>query len=288
MQKHLVTISALTLAGSTGTAEAASLTYDFDSFAYAEDRLTGGAEVADEDPLFGTTITLDGSFVRQSTASYEFATGSGRLEVDPTAGTVKFGTRAEARYDLEDELNNAARGFGDFSLSETFSVSGSGSVTFSVAVDGFLEKSFGFGGLSASTEGVLRLASANRYNADVIDFFSRTLGTTLGGTSIVDEVLTATIEMFDGETLEFTYSADATTFANANEYRPDVFAESNFLNTARISFFTDDGVSLTPSDPAFLSDVGLDEPIGAVPLPAGLPLLLAGLGALGFASRRRC
>ncbi len=46
---------------------------------------------------------------------------------------------------------------------------------------------------------------------------------------------------------------------------------------------------LYPTDPSggFSLRMSIDDKPNVIPLPAGLPLLLAGLGALGFAGRRR-
>ena len=265
------------------SAQAATLTYDLRTSATSEsgESYSDGFEVGDR------LMTLDGAFADSSVSSFAFASGSAELAVDPAAGLVRFGSRAESTYDAADENNTAGRAFTDFRLSETFLVSGSGLVTFSVAVDGFLSKSAAAFVNSTSAFSVLRLGVVERFSVENQDSFSDELTTAAGATLAIDEVLTASLEMIDGETLTFDFRGGLAAFTRANEFEPSSSAEANFLSTARIAYVTAPGMTLTPSDGSFLSGTTVDEPIGAVPLPAGLPLLLAGLGALGLARRRR-
>ena len=269
--------------GLTSAAQAATLTYDLRTSVISEsgDGSSDGFDTEDR------VVTLDGAFTDTSNSSSGFASASSRLSVDPDAGIVRFGSSAESTYDAGNEWYTSGRALADFSLTETFLVSGDGTVTFSIAIDGFLSKSAAAFVNSTSAQSVLRLGVVDRFGAEERDSFSRELTTAPGATLAIDELLTASMDLRDGETLSFEYRAGLAAFTRANEYETFSAAEANFLNTARISYVTDQGMTLTPSNPTFLSGGSMEEPIGAVPLPAGLPLLLAGLGALGLAGRRR-
>ncbi|WP_120500295.1 VPLPA-CTERM sorting domain-containing protein [Roseovarius sp. EL26] len=121
-----------------------------------------------------------------------------------------------------------------------------------------------------------------------------TIGT-VGGTAIVGG--TAGVD-----TSLVSFSFGAGDFASGDTFSlSSLDPDFTGLPSSGVSIFELIGVSVSASfsdsstffgtfvdDPADGAGLVLKgETIGAVPLPAGLPLMLAGLGALGIASRRR-
>lgn len=86
-----------------------------------------------------------------------------------------------------------------------------------------------------------------------------------------------------GATQTFTYVKKATDTNTSFDWETMTL---DFTATAATQTLTFTQVSFSPAAGAALDNIRI-QAISAVPLPAGLPLLLAGLGSLAFARRRR-
>lgn len=149
---------------------------------------------------------------------------------------------------------------------------------------------------SAATFRITFDASATGVGAD---WFGRFTAPTAGG------VVSSFYALIDG--IEYDTSYYTPTFGPV--YVPTFYAGTNRIGgaTSSLTVFTADPVGpasqpniFISSDPNRLWGIGTCDSIGncggsytgsysiaAVPLPAGLPLLIAGLGALGVLARRR-
>ena len=89
----------------------------------------------------------------------------------------------------------------------------------------------------------------------------------------VDQVISVDYLVQDGDSLEIEFKLLA-------QINGGTFGVVDFSNTAMALIVSDSAVTLTPSDPLFLSDPTF------VPLPAGLVLIISALAGLGVLVRR--
>jgi hypothetical protein len=107
--------------------------------------------------------------------------------------------------------------------------------------------------------------------ADLVDFDILEI---LGGSLAITE-----------DMLAFDVFANLTLFSATNAAPVDV--DMDFLNTASFGINTAPGVTYTSDSGVFLNSTGVTQPTTVVPLPAALPLFIAGFGLLGLVGWRR-
>ncbi|MFM2354392.1 MAG: hypothetical protein RLZZ528_128 [Pseudomonadota bacterium] len=229
------------------------------------------------------TANVTGSYGNGTAyASANLSTGQIKASVGGSAGT--YYTNILTAPVIGQELSVVASSV----MSDTFTVSGTGTVRFDLAYDGFWDLSpqpylsccdsfgnpvagtfspmwFAFGSLTLGSNGVV---AGDQFA------FSHSTDPLTGAAS---GVLSISATLIDG----FTYGISAALDVLMNYASGTV----DFANTATLSYFASPGVTLTFSDPLFLSvDPNAPAP---VPLPAGVFLLGAGLIALGALRRRK-
>ena len=105
---------------------------------------------------------------------------------------------------------------------------------------------------------------------------------------MTDHLLVASVDIWNADNalqyFDFTFNASLATWSTV------AFLDAS--HTATFMFETTGDLTAEPVTPGFLSDPAIFRPTpepapSPVPVPAAAPLLLAGLGALGFAARRR-
>lgn len=262
--------------------QTSAATIDYLVTATAADPSIGFQGSQGETETISVTDSTDLNDIAVSDVSVGGSFASADLDVDLRSGTVKFGSSARAGGQLPNTQNN--RGLAEtrtnWTITETFTGDVFGFVTFEVSIDGFLdifqnEVSDEFSVLE--TNFILEL---KRGNADgsttfqtVTDRAFASLPVNSQGSRFFDDTLRASIGLLPGQLLTMSFTGGVRSEAQTLSTEP-VDIVSNFRNTAALSFSTTNDMILTASDSAFLAG---DTP-PAIPLPAGFPLLLAGLG----------
>ncbi len=205
------------------------------------------------------------------------ATGGGTADVDGVAGTLKIG--ADVAYTGISDNDQQSRAAAVARLGETFTITGTGTVSFLMDYDGTYDAArHNFSGniLAVGTgPGVLVSPAGERVFSQTSDTYDAgSFGGQLRATYAFDgsgpAVLTTTW------TLRGFVDADTT---NRN-------AMFDATNTAYISILASDGISISSQDAQFLNGAFSDAPT-TVPLPAGGLLLLCGLLGTAIFGRRR-
>lgn len=114
-------------------------------------------------------------------------------------------------------------------------------------------------------------------------FTDSSFDTLTQGSFSIDETLFGSITLAANTEYDVFASLSVASANNAN----DVSVTLDFLNTGTFGIVAAPGVSYTSLSGAFLDSTGITPPAAVVPVPAALPLLLGGLGLLGFVGRRR-
>ncbi|MEO1657824.1 MAG: hypothetical protein AAFR65_08885 [Pseudomonadota bacterium] len=246
-----------------------------------------------DDPIAGgieqVSGPLDGRVDLSLSGADGVASTRGRLTVNPLTGVLA----SEAYADLETNLsgNNSARSSAFISITETFIATGSGTVTFNFAFDGGLAVDG-----TATSANVRAKLEASRFNprrevvSDDAFYLSErdrdgAVRNTVDGVPTVpssslsvDDLLTVSIGANDGQRISLSLVFNIATAVSPNGQGGE--ASSDFFSTGYLSFLTSDGLTLTPSDPLFLSEASGVGPGAEVPIPAAGWMLLTGLGAL--------
>lgn len=257
--------ASIVIAG-TGTAA----TIDLEAFSGA---LEIGLPATDQ-VLASRNSEIDGPVQSVTSSSSQGASSSiSQVSVDTSTGTIK--TRVETSFNYgayPAEASGAAQG----RIAERISISGSGAIRALVGYDGFWSvlpyydfdpESYGY-----QSQGAIRLASSRGFVSTDTFGISRE-----GSTGSTSGTLEATIDVFDGDTVDLSvrWLSQIT----------QGLGVMDFSNTATLSIFATEGVSLRYSDIGFLSASSTLTPI---PLPGGAFLLLTVFGLLlPFSFRKR-
>lgn len=233
----------------------------------------------------GLSVSRSANAALAGTAS----AGAASVDIDLSTGVFKFGAYGSsglppASIATSTVTNSAA----SWTIEETFTATGSGQATFTNIFDGLIATSpLGFGKsiiAGATFDMALRNLTKQTFVMD-----SALLNTAIDGSNniSVDSEMSLTLDADAGDTLELEFRGSAGIFANSR-IAEVVTASSDFTNTAILGLSTTGTLGLTASDPGFLSNTGGGGTVvSPVPLPAGMTLMLAGLGAFGIAARRR-
>ena len=287
MKYVLLTFAGLSLGA--GASQAATLSYAINAIS-SQDRVYNtvfeDVKVAPAD-----AITLDRTFSESFNVTNGRSIATSALIVDPATGKVKYGSSSYSEGLTNTLPGTSASARTRFELKENFLLTGTGSVTFFIDVDGYLEE--------VGTEN----ANGNAYFDSKIDLRYLDGGgedriwdnTGLAGSPVVvDYRHELTVPMYGNDRKVFlTYSGTATTDSGFQTIPGTHSTVSNFLNTATLGYAITGDVTVTASDPLFLSNMGGGATGGetggpsTVPLPAGLPLLAGALGLIAMVRRRR-
>ena len=228
---------------------------------------TDGSSFGDRDGRSGggNTVISPGVPVAQSiTASSQQGRASSRAnaDYDLANGLLRVGGTGEYVTALPLSRTNNASFQASATISETITVTGgSGAMGFMMELDGFWNSS-DFR-LNASVN-----ISNSFENFSITD--ARDSGNIrLNSGTITDQFLIVERTVSEGDT--FTLGAGLSLLGGIG------FVD--FTNTAKLSVFTDPGVTIEFADSRFLA--GDSSPVPAVPLPASALLLDGGLGAIG-------
>lgn len=208
-----------------------------------------------------------------SSAAQGASSSIAQASVDTATGTIK--TRVETSFNYgayPAEASGAAQG----RVSERISISGSGAISALVGYDGFWSvlpyydfdpESYGY-----QSQGAIRLASSRGVVSTDSFGINRE-----GSTGTASGLLEASIDVFDGDTVDLS-------FRWLSQISQGL-GVMDFSNTATLSIFATEGVSLRYSDAGFLS---ASAPLTPIPLPGGAFFLLTAFGViLSFGSRKR-
>ncbi|QIE57451.1 hypothetical protein G5B40_19575 [Pikeienuella piscinae] len=227
-------------------------------------------------------------------ASQNFGTNF-QSTVDLDDGTVK------ARTNIPSAQSNGQSG-GSFGERVAFSPDAAGTtVSFSFDFDGTIEVSDLLNGPLATGYSAFVFANLFVYDSSagatyqnfntlggalISRSFAQDYGTSSGATPSstffdIDQTLSGSITVEANKQYDVFASLSVAAATNQN----DISIMMDFMNTGTFAIDADPGVTYTSSSGVFLDSTGVTP--SAVPVPAALPLLLGGLGLLGFVSRRR-
>lgn len=293
--------AALPTAGTSSTVELLALA-----------KVTQGDDALSSDPF-----TKTDSFSGPSTSTSIDGRVSGFLpssEFESLPGLISPGWRNEADYfasvnaatgELRFSLNGSFSSFcegnlvtpcgsGSYdaraftSVSETFTVSGTGTLRSVMQVDALWSSpNYNF------VADLSLFGGASVFDTDSVNFATGGLGVSTNGSedgTNVDRLISAEIEIFDATDL--VIDASWRMFGGISAIGVDdglsVNGFLNASNTGTFFVFASDGLTFAPSNTAFLSNPAFLDAPAPIPVPAALALLLTALAGLGgIASRRR-
>lgn len=240
-------------------------------------------------------VTSDTYVVSESgTAGGDFGSGSfmGTVSANTTTGEIKADLRVSrsGEYSTGDKLPIPYI-YTWLTIAEEFLLTGTG--TFSVYA--LVDASWSFPADGSVQFNLRTWPSESPYSMGHDNFFVDTSGTSetvADGThysfsksgSVTDHLIVASVDIWNADNalqyFDFTFAASLATWS------APAFLDAS--HTATFMFATTGDLVATPMTPSFLSEPAMYNPLPSpVPVPAAAPLLLAGLGALGFAARRR-
>jgi len=283
-----IALSVMSIAGTTAHAA----TYSLNVNAFARDAASQPTSVRQDDRSNGT---FDQEINLNFSAATGRATTKAALSADPETGILKSVTGANVDQGSRSTANSTA--ISNITIDEEFTAVGSGRATFNFAFDGALRAGGVLGGSSLSTEmSIFGFTSTGSLLRDEVAYKASTgfrdsvLTTRINDQVVaptaalfIDDAISLSFDLDDGQ--EFDFKLRFQTFASSVE---DVSgtAAADFGSTGYLSFTTTSGLSLTASDPNFLSNTG-GSSASPVPVPASFGFLVAALGVMGVARRRQ-
>ncbi|MFC3060281.1 VPLPA-CTERM sorting domain-containing protein [Paenirhodobacter populi] len=219
------------------------------------------------------------------------AWGSGSFSANMSANTTTGEIKADLRLDRTGAPGDVSPGpaiSAGLSIAEQFLLTGTGTFT----VYALIDASWSFTHSGAFIFELLTYRTENHYDQGRDDFIFDINGTpesVASGAydafsksgSVTDHLLVASVDIRNADnalqSFIFSFVAGLGTMSTA------AFLDAS--HTASFMFATTGDLTATPVTPGFLSNPAILDPLPAVPLPAGAPLILSGLVAL-FGLRR--
>lgn len=248
-----------------------------------------GALLRDTQTYNGDTLSEPPARAQTSSRTNGNDLGEAFASVDSTTGVLRSRVTASAIPVVAGLLYTPDVNVASFmTLSETFTISGSGSIRVEVAYDGewaLTPNTFDFtaiGGTSGDfgtgwqAQGTLELVTGSGLSRDFFALNQNSAprsGSTAG-------VLSVTGNVRDGEFISVASSLLTQILAGTN-------GTVDFARTAYLSVSFFDGATGVPNDPRFLSVDPLANDPSVIPLPASALLLPVGLGLMAALRRRR-
>lgn len=285
LRSGVVTAAVLLGLAAGSTADAASLSFTLDTVANApisRDPNSTSDFQQEASPGVALTGPTTGSSASAATggSSAGQGTATAGFNIDPSAGVLKFGTSASVTPSSA-PIDTRATGFLELGLFETFSITGTGDFTFTMDIDGLLSATQNVSATSQAARVSARILlsdpSASRFSGPVAsDRFNTKVNE--GQSAVIDQVLSITASIDAATPKDFGLAVFIQSQSSVSEKANGTpqTAQSDFFSTAFLSFSTTGSLTATPSSATFLSGT-----TAAVPLPAGMWLMLAGLGGLG-------
>lgn len=248
-------------------------------------------EVVDELPDNSVQLLLPSNDSKEFHAAHtdSFGPGAGSASasyvVNQETGVVKFGAAADVTAPTSQVTSRSSASV-SVGISEVFSIQGTGDITFRLAIDGIMGSTALDGGTGVNMDARMRLVDQQGpFGFSVIGSDSLFINPTRGTIAAIDEVLEFTTSITKSQDYLFLFSFSTVASTAAKGLGNSGTSTSNFNNTAYLSYEAASTLTVTASDPLFLSNTNLAN-TPTVPLPAGAWLLLTGLALLPLAKRR--
>ena len=300
-----IAVSALPGVASATTIEVLSIASVTAGSGFPQSRPASASESFVREATFGSTRGIVSQFVpqvfveRDPDPSY-FTSGwfneaDYAATVDATTGQMRFFLNGSYQNFCTGTLAGDC-GFGSYnaysltSVSESFIVSGTGTLRSVMQVDALWSSP------RYNFVADLGLFSGSLFDNDTLNFATGGLGVDVNGSedgTSVDRLLSAEIEIVGA--VDLRVDASWRMFGEISALSAPGFDDGlsnrgflNASNTATFFVFASEGLTITPTNSAFLSRPAfLDDPAPIIPVPAALPLLLTALAGLGGLSVRR-
>ncbi|ABD56260.1 VPLPA-CTERM sorting domain-containing protein [Jannaschia sp. CCS1] len=250
----------------SGVTRGSSGTVERDSVFISEDGVTASG-TASADQTFGVEFSNSA----ESTGSVDASTGQLRFSLDGT-------------YTCNAEVCGAGYSASALAtVAETFLVSGTGTLTSVMLVEAAWDSP------RYNFTSTMSLSSGGNRDGDQVAFTYEPSQNMTG--SGVSQLLMTELS-FNGalnQAVSAQWRLQGDISATDSEDGQSTTGFMNAANTATFFVFASEGLTFSANDENFLSNAAypnLDNP-APVPLPAGLPLLLAGLGVFGVMGGRR-
>lgn len=246
----------------------------------------GNGVVADSQSVTNlpSQTTVNATATASDSGSIGVASGTSTASANSITGELKVSNNKSYSFP-GGTTGGGSQGTATASVSETFSLSGSGTFTASMLVD--LDWNVNGGWQSQATVSLAGNPLQDTFSA--LPGIVPGSGTITTG-SVDDELIS--ISFFANSATTSSVTIDWSFFVQSISAGTTNTSFIDGSSTGTIWFETSSGLVATPTDSSFLSnaafpgDLGTD-PVAPVPLPASLLLLLGGIAGLGLVRHRK-